>query len=336
MRQAGQAARAAADAADRAVDGEVAQAVQVTPDSPLDRARRGTVVIERAGKQLGLGAVLAGDGRILTALSPLGNGNNLDVRFSDGSLMRVRVGHTDRAWDLALLIPQNGRWAHGLKPSKTAALQTGSRVRAVVNVGDKSVAPSRVIVRGLRTLLGGDSELLRDGVDLGTRFTDKDRGSPIIDDQGRVVGLVAEACSPEGEGNQDCKRVPYGVPVSAIRAFLRTVPRDAVPPAPWLGIQGAAVDAGPVKGVRVLDVHPASPAGAAGLRGGKGGDADVVVAVDGHPVEDPKALAEAIQRHAVGESVQLLVFGDGRFRSATLTLRAAPEAGASEAPRRKK
>src|SRR4051812_44130183 len=36
------------------------------------RAQRGVVTIERAGQPLALGSVLMGDGRILTALSPLG------------------------------------------------------------------------------------------------------------------------------------------------------------------------------------------------------------------------------------------------------------------------
>src|SRR5690242_11080890 len=42
--------------------------------SSVELARRGVVVLERAGKPLALGFVLEGDGRILTALSPLTNG----------------------------------------------------------------------------------------------------------------------------------------------------------------------------------------------------------------------------------------------------------------------
>lgn len=291
----------------------------------MERARKGIAVLERAGKPLAMGVVLAGDGRILTSLSAIGNGNNIDARFADGSLMRVRVGHTDRAWDLALMVPQNGRWRHGIKPSRLSATEAGSGAQAFVNVGGEKVASSRVIVKGVTTLLGGDSALLRDALDLGSRMSERELGTPILDEQGNMMGMVAEACSPDE--NQQCRQVAYGVPVSAIKAFLRTVPRDAVPPAPWLGIQGVGADVGPVRGVRVLDVHAESPAAAAGLHGGEGELADVLVAVDGVPVMTPKALADEINSRAVGESIQLLVFGQGRFRQVTLTLRATPDAG---------
>lgn len=324
---AAQAARAAADAADAAGD----RALPGAPDdereaaTAVERARQGVVLLERQGRVLGLGTVLSGDGRIISALSPLGHGNDLDARFADGSVTRVKVGHSDRAWDLALLVPQNARWKKGLKASRGSTDRAGSQLRAFSVVGARQLAPSRVIVKGQRTLVGGDSELLRDAIEFASRFKGTDLGSPIIDDKGEVAALLAMACAPVKDA--PCARVPYGVPVSAVRAFLRTVPPNAVPPAPWLGIQGASDDAGSVKGVRVVSVHPKSPAAAAGLRGGAdAAHADLVVAVDGVPVTTPEALAENIDRRAIGDGVELLLFGSGKFRQVSLTLQGAPDA----------
>ena len=222
------------------------------------------------------------------------------------------------------MIPQNARWKKGLKASRLSPTKVGTQLRTFSTVGAKEVAPARTIVKGRTTLIGGDSELLQDALELASRFKSTDVGSPIIDDNGDVVGMVARACAPVP--NQPCAQVPYGVPVSAVKAFLRTVPANAVPPAPWLGIQGVADDVGPVRGVRVIGVHPKSPAAAAGLRGGADkAAADVVFAVDGAPVTTPEALAEAINQHAVGDSVQLLLFGGGKFRQVSLALRAAPD-----------
>src|SRR5688572_29286794 len=324
-RAASQAAQAAQDAADQ-IGSETLppDAIPKTPDSLLAKAREGIVLLERAGKVIGVGSVLSGDGRILTALSPLGHGNNIDARFADGSVSQAKMGHTDRVWDMALLIPQNARWKKGLKASRLSATKVGTQLRTFSTVGAKEVAPARTIVKGRTTLVGGDSELLQDALELASRFKPTDVGSPIIDDNGDVVGMVARACAPVP--NQPCAQVPYGVPVSAVKAFLRTVPAHAVPPAPWLGIQGVADDVGPVRGVRLIGVHPKSPAAAAGLRGGADkAAADVVFAVDGAPVTTPEALAEAINQHAVGESVQLLLFGGGKFRQVSLALRAAPD-----------
>ncbi|HMJ13717.1 MAG TPA: serine protease, partial [Polyangiaceae bacterium] len=131
------------------------------PNSPLVRAREGLVLLERAGKVLGAGSVLAGDGRILTALSTLGHGNNIDARFADGSVSQVKMGHTDRAWDLALLVPQNARWKKGLRASRTDPAKAGTNLRAFSLVGNKEFAAARTLVKGKTTLVGGDSELLQ-------------------------------------------------------------------------------------------------------------------------------------------------------------------------------
>lgn len=332
-RGAAQTARAAADAADQVADGSLAGITdkEDSPETTMDRARRGVVTLERRGKVLGVGTVLSGDGRILTALSPLGHGNNLDARFADGSVTRVKVGHTDRAWDLALLVPQNGRWKKGLRAARESATQAGSNLRVFSLVGQKELAPARTIVKGQRTLMGADNELLHDAIELASRLKSTDVGSPVIDDKGDVVAIIARACAPVP--NAPCTRVPFGVPTPAIKAFLRTVPANAVPPAPWLGIQGVADDAGAARGVRVISVHPRSPAAAAGLKGSRDRNtADTVVAVNGAPVSTPEALAETINQRAVGDSVELLLFGGGKFRQVTLTLRAAPDQNRKKAP----
>ncbi len=319
-RAASQAARSAADAAEEYADGDIEADQEL---NPLDKARQGVVVLEQQGKPIGVGTVLRGDGRILTALSPLGHGNNLDARFADGSVSQVRVGHSDRAWDLALLIPQNGRWQDGLRASRQAATRAGSDLRSFSLVGGKKLMLTRTIVKGERTLVGGDSELLRDALEMASRFKATDIGSPVVDGEGNVVAVIAKACAPGPNGS--CTRVPYGVPVSAVKAFLRTVPANAVPPAPWLGIQGAGEDTGVVRGVRVLSVHASSPAAAAGLQGGNDESrSDIVVAVDGRPITTPEQLATEINSRAVGDSVQLLVFGTGKFRQVSLTLRPTP------------
>jgi S1-C subfamily serine protease len=68
--------------------------------------------------------------------------------------------------------------------------------------------------------------------------------------------------------------------------------------------------------VRIIAVAPSSPAERAGLRP----HADVIVAVDGRHLETPERLAEVIGRHAVAETVKLLVLNDDGFREVAVTL----------------
>lgn len=292
------------------------------PEDPIEHAKKGIVTIERAGEVLGLGTVLKDDGRILTALSPLGDGNSLDVRYPDGSVVHSKVGHSDRVWDLALLVPQVGRWPDGLAASSGDALKSGAQLRAF-SPGKNHVQPATILVKGTRSLLGADAQIVRDVFDIGTKIGPKELGSPIVDETGSVVGLLGRACVPVEKG--PCAPTSFGVPVSALKQFLRTTPVSAVPPAPWLGLQGVADKAGPVSGVRVVSIAPDGPADEAGLHGGADkAVSDLLVAIDDKPVLSPEALAQALHEKAVGDRVKLLVFSAGKFRDVNAVLRPAP------------
>ncbi|MGK3999266.1 S1C family serine protease [Sorangium sp. So ce1024] len=295
---------------------------------PEERAARGVAVIERGGQVLGLGAALAGDGRILTALSPLGAGNDLSARFADGTTVRVKLGHHDRVWDLALLVPQTGRWTEGLTASSRDPVREDAQIRSFSAARGK-VAAVPLVLRSRKTLIGGDDQPLDDALELGSRVSPLDLGAPIIDEDGRVVAILGRGCAPN-EG-KPCTPVAFGAPISAIRGFLRAVPPTAVQPAAWLGIQGVS-EASPVaKGVRVTVVHPGSPADEARLQGGDRATSDMILAVDGVPVTSPEALADAIRTHAVGEKVPLLLLSRGKYRQVAVQLRAAPDPKAAAA-----
>ncbi|WP_437607753.1 S1C family serine protease [Sorangium sp. So ce834] len=295
-----------------------------------ERAARGVAIVERGGQVLGLGAVLAGDGRILTALSPLGAGNDLTARLADGTTVRVKLGHHDRVWDLALLVPQTGRWTEGLTASSRDPVRQDAQIRSFSAARGK-VAAVPIVLRSHRTLLGGDDRQLDDAIELGSRVSPLDLGAPLIDEDGRVVAILGRGCAPN-EG-KPCTPVAFGAPISAIRGFLRAVPPTAVQPAGWLGIQGVGEAAPVAKGVRVTEVHPGSPADEARLKGGDRATSDMILAVDGVPVTSPEALADAIRMHAVGEKVPLTLLSGGKYRQVTVVLRAAPDPKAAAAKR---
>jgi serine protease Do len=293
-----------------------------------ERATRGVVSLERAGQVLGLGAVLAGDGRILTALSPLGAGNDLEARFADGTTVRVKLGHHDRMWDLALLVPQTGKWPEGVTASSRDPVRPDAAIHSFTLSKGKP-APTAMALRSHRTLIGGDDKPLENAIEVGSRVTPSDLGSPLIDEDGRVVGVLGRGCAPT-EG-RPCTPVAFGVPMAAIKNFLKTVPSTAVAPPAWLGIQGVSETGAVAKGVRILVVSPESPADEARLKGGDKSVSDTILAVGGVPVTSPEQLSEVIRTHAVGEKVPLVLFGQGKYKTATVVLRAAPEAGKTKA-----
>lgn len=287
------------------------------------------MILERAGRPVGLGVVLANDGRILTALSALGDGNGVDARYADGSVVNVRVGHSDRAWDIALLVPQAGRWQDGLSAATQDPLQAGSRIKTFTQ-RNRQLHLASVVLKGRGELVGGDAAVLRDALQMSTQVPQTDVGAPLVDERGQVMALVARACLPSDQaGNRTCKPTTFGVPVDVLKQFLRAAPANALPPSPWLGIQGVPAETPLVRGVRVVGVHPDSPASQAGIQGSDdASQADVIVAVDGTPVPSPERLAAIVRERAVGDQVEVLVLRQGKFRVIKLVLRNAPAPGA--------
>jgi serine protease Do len=315
---------------DKADKAEKEKAEKAEAEEKDKKVQRGVVTIERAGTALGIGTVLSNDGRILTALSPLGTGNDLDIKYADGTTSKVKVGHHDRTWDLALLVPQSGKWKEGLQASSKPAIRedAANAIKSFTLGKGTKLSFSPMVLRSVRSLLGADDKQIDNVIELGSRVVPTDLGSPILDEDGKVLGMLARGCAPSTEKEKACTPVAFGVPLTAIKSFLKTVPATAVMPAPWLGIQGIPDAASVVKGVRVLTVHPDSPADGAKLKGDRAAG-DLIVAVGGTPVTSPDSLAEAIREFAIGDKVPLLVFSGGKYKTVNVSLKAAPEKGSS-------
>jgi serine protease Do len=306
----------------------------VSPQEIYEHVRRGVVAIEKNGVPLAIGTVLGGDGRILTALSGLGGAEGADVRYADGTTVHAKVGHADRDADLALLVPQAGKWTDGLTASE--ADPAGSALRAMLPGRGAHLGPAEAAVKGRIDAHARDGSPLLRMLDVDLKAPPV-AGAPLLDPTGSVVGVLIRACkgtlqvpvdspwaawgsAPQPPQKAACTPVVLGEPVSAIRSFLAHTPATAVAPAPWLGIRGEAAPEGSTRGVRLTAVAPQSPAEKAGLKA----DTDVIVAVDGQPIDGPDKLAEAIGHHAPGDTVKLLVFNGSKFREVPVALRAAP------------
>jgi serine protease Do len=74
-------------------------------------------------------------------------------------------------------------------------------------------------------------------------------------------------------------------------------------------------------GALVQEVQPRSPAQNAGLRNG-----DVIVAVDGKPVQDTRHLIDYVSAKAPGANVELTFQRNGKTMDATVSLQERPEA----------
>lgn len=309
----------AAPAAPAPVPAPTPAAPPPAPNS-VEKARQGVVVVERQGRPLALAVVLEGDGRLLTALSPLGDGNFLSARYADGTRADLKVAHSDRAWDLALLAPSlkvdQAPSKSGLRAARTPSFVG---LQSFVRSGAGAIATVPAALKLSAGLLGGDGKALSSAYELDVKPALL--GTPIVSGEGEVVALAARACQPSNK--PPCAPIVYGAPVSALKQFLQRVPTEAT----WLGLEAAADESNGMRGVRVVSVSPDGPAAFVGVRPGKDASvADLILAVDGTPVSTPAELNHALSTRATGDSVELLLFGLGRYRHVTVRPRPAPSA----------
>jgi S1-C subfamily serine protease len=253
----------------------------------------------------------------------LTHGNQIVARYPEGQLIPVKLSHSDRGWDLALLTPLGDARRSGLKASQEPPPAAGTKVHALNYVRDKQLGSTDITLKAKSTLRGGDAAQLADVYELPFALKAADTGAPLVDDQGNVVAVVARACSVNDKAG--CTLTPYAAPVSAVRDFLRSAPqrRNA-----WLGLEVVAFDAGFARGVRVATIATDGPAAHSGLRAGPPGVGDVVLAVDGKPVATPEAFADAVAQREAAAPARLTVLTDGQYREVLLTASAPPNAPA--------
>ena len=277
-----------------------------------ERIKQALVVVEAAG-HMAVGVVLEGDGRVLTSLSALGGHDTVDLRYPNAHTVHARVGHKDPVLDLALLVPQSGRYTTGLVPSELDPMTTSLRTASLAG-GRIAVVPAKLKGRidahaKDGTLLSGAWELERT----------PPSGAPLLDPDGHALGVAGHACKQLDAGPA-CADVTVVIPILSIRIFLSRTPATAVAPPAWLGINGVSDSVNGIRGVRVQAIAPHSPAEHAGLRT----TTDLIVVADGQPLDTPERLAQIVAKHAVGDTLKLSVFAGGRYREVDVPLGAQP------------
>jgi S1-C subfamily serine protease len=148
-------------------------------------------------------------------------------------------------------------------------------------------------------------------------------GGPLLDRDGRVLGINSQIATESGGSNG----IGFAVPIDTIRPVADAIIARGRAEHAWLGVTGRSVTPaiaralgiGDVRGVAVIEVDERGPARAAGLRAAttprdadvpRGGD--LIVAVDGRAVEDMADVSRAVSSRAVGETLPLTVLRDER------------------------
>lgn len=296
----------------------------------VDRAVVQVLVSRTAGGRLqrgsGSGVIIDAAGLVLTAGHVVDRMTRAEVVLRSGEALPARVVGADRVYDVALLQIQAGDLLPFVSLGNSALLAHGDPVAAIGRAPRRQDGPS------YGTFLQVDYET-RPGAPYlvsSAAVFPGDSGGALVNGRGDVVGVII-AVTRSGE-------VSLSLAADAVRAVLTDLRAGDVRH-PWLGITGrtitwevAAELSLPVRrGVLILEVLDGSPASFAGLRGGQAGTprdlprgGDIIVAIDGRPVESFGSLAAHILSKHIGEAVTLEIIRDGQTFETTVVLAERP------------
>jgi Do/DeqQ family serine protease len=277
---------------------------------------------DRIEQSLGSGAIVRADGVVVTNHHVVEGMTEISVVLHDRRQFPAKVLLDDARSDLAVLKIDVGN-----ERLPTIAIDD----REGVEVGDLVLAIGNPFGVGQTVTNGIVSALARTDVGItdysffiqtDAAINPGNSGGPLVDMDGDLIGLNTAIFSRSGSSSG----VGFAIPARMVRQVVdsamggaRTVQR------PWLGARLQAVDAEAARslgmpaprGAVVTQIYPGSLAARAGLR-----DGDVILDVDGQPVNDESGVTYRVGTHRVNDTVQLHIRRDGAER--TLSARAEP------------
>jgi len=284
-------------------------------------------------KDQGSGFLISDDGKILTNSHVVANEQQLEVTLSDQSRYKARLLSRDPANDVALLQISPRKKLAVLRLGDSDALQVGQKVLAIGNPFGLEGTLTTGIVSSLgRTIRGENDQTLEGLVQTDAAINPGNSGGPLLDSAGNVVGINTAILGPNG-GNVG---IGFAMPINRAKLMLddfqagRKRPRLGVSVVPVAGDYADALSLPNQGGLLIQEVEAGSPAARAGLRGGKedvqignsqlkvGGD--LIVAIDGKPIDREDAISRSLARKRAGDTVELTIYRAGRTMNVRVKL----------------
>ena len=265
----------------------------------------------------GSGFIVSADGYILTNNHVVDGSDQVTVRLLDRREFKAKIVGTDPNTDLAVLKID----ARNLVPAplgKSGSARVGEWVLAVGNpLGENltfTVTSGIISAKGRSLALPGQSDRsIQDFIQTDAAINPGNSGGPLVSVRGEVIGVNSAIASQTGYYSG----YGFAIPIDLARQVMDQiiaggrVNRVAI----GVSVQNATandaeyVGLPDIRGVLVQDFSDDSPAKKAGLESG-----DIIVAIDGRPVEYVGQLQQQIAFRKAGEKVKVEVARKGGVR----------------------
>ncbi len=270
----------------------------------------------------GSGFILDDQGHILTNYHVIQDAERVEVNFDDNTTVQAEIVGVDPRNDVALLqVDARPDLLHPVTLGTSTNLEVGQRAIAIGNpFGQFGRTLTTGVISALdRTLQSPDKRTITGVIQTDAAINRGNSGGPLLDSQGKVIGITTAIFSPTGAN----AGIGFAIPIDKVKRILPDMLELGRYRHPWLGVRYAyTVTPGlaemlnlPVdQGLLLVQISPHSPLADAGARGAQrktlignqivyvGGD--ILTAIDGRPVsswEDLQTLLE--DNYQVGDKV---------------------------------
>jgi len=289
----------------------------------------------------GSGFVYDDQGHIVTNYHVVADAESVSVTLAGSQTYTATVVGADASNDLAVLHIDAAQLPEPVPLADSDQLRVGQFVVAIGNPFglDRTLTVGVVSALG-RVIQSPDGKFIGQAIQTDAAINPGNSGGPLLDLEGRVVGVNSQILSPSDAS----AGIGFAVSANTVARVVPALIAEGRYPHPALGVslltfgsQGAQVlrDAGmdvPVEqGMLVAEVAAGGPAATAGIRAGDrqvtvgnvqvpvGGD--IIVAINGEAVADFQALNVYLETHTqVGDVVQVTVIRDGQEKVIEVTL----------------
>jgi len=280
----------------------------------------------------GTGFVWDPAGYIVTNYHVIQMGNTAKVTLDDGSVYDAKIVGSAPDKDLAVIKIDGAPSLRKLDVGSSSGLKVGQKVLAIGNPFGFDHTLTTGVISGLgREIKAVTGRPIYDVIQTDAAINPGNSGGPLLDSQGNLIGVNTAIFSPSGA----YAGIGFAVPVDTVNSIVpQIIASNGQLARPGLGIaigsDQLAQKMG-VKGVIIQQVTQGSAADQAGLAGvqrdasGRFTLGDVIVNVDGAPVTDQNDLFKALDRHKVGDTIDVTVSSGGRERTVKVTLQAIPQ-----------
>ncbi|HLI66709.1 MAG TPA: Do family serine endopeptidase [Caulobacteraceae bacterium] len=277
---------------------------------------------ERIAQSLGSGVIVRPDGVIVTNNHVIEGGQDIMVVLGDRREFPAKVLLADPRADIAVL-----KIDAGPAPLPTLQLASGDRAQVgdlVLAIGDP-FGVGQTVTNGIVSALARSNVGVTDVsyfIQTDAAINPGNSGGALVDMNGDMIGMNTAILSQSGTSSG----VGFAIPAALVRHVVDQALGGTTTARQWLGLKTQAVTAQIARsmgmdrpqGVLVTDVWPGGPADRAGLKSG-----DLVLAIDGAPVDDDSSLNYRVATANAGEDLSLTVRKD-KGAEETARLRLAP------------